>query len=149
MSLPGKGLFDSGRQALGSLVDLVLVRVELFGTELEAEKLRLLDTLLHAIMGVVLLSLALVGALGFVLLLFWDGYRLAALGVLTLALAGAGTMLLTRARTVLRSDSGPFALTLGELRQDRNRLRPDGTALPSPAPAADPAASRSTGSTAQ
>jgi uncharacterized membrane protein YqjE len=149
MSLPGKGLFDSGKQALGSLVDLVLVRVELFGTELEAEKLRLLDTLLHAIMGVVLLTLALVGAMGFVLLLFWDGYRLAALGVLTLLLAAAGTWLLMLARGRLRSGSGPFALTLGELRQDRDRLRPDGTALPSSAPAADPAAGRSTRRAAQ
>lgn len=118
------GLFDSTKRALDALVELAQVRLELFGTELEAEKLRIFDALLQAIIAVVLLGLALVLALGFVVLLFWEGHRLAAVGVLTLLFAGAGAALLLRARHALKTrDGGPFALTLGELQRDRTGLR--------------------------
>jgi len=118
------GLFDSSRRALDALLELVQVRLELFGSELEAEKLRLFDALLQAIIAVVLLGLALVLALGFVVLLFWEGHRLAAVGVLTLLFAAGGGVLLMRARKALTvQDGGPFALTLGELRRDRAGLQ--------------------------
>lgn len=126
---PARGLFESGKRAIDSLLDLAVVRLELFGSELEAEKLRLFDSLFNAAMGVVLLGLALVGALGFVVLLFWDGYRLPAVGVLTLLFATVGAWRLQRARDGLKArDGGPFALTLGELRQDRESLRPEDSA---------------------
>jgi len=129
--VPGKGLFESGKRAIDSLLDLALVRLELFGSELEAEKLRVFDALFNAAMGLVLLGLALVGALGFIVLLFWDGYRLPAIGVLTLLFAGLGAWLLHRARSGLKArDGGPFALTLGELRQDRESLRSEATTSP-------------------
>lgn len=130
---PGRGLFESGKRALDSLLDLAIVRLELFGSELESEKLRLFDALFNVAMGLVLLGLALVGALGFVVLLFWDGYRLPAIGVLTLLFAGVGAWLVQRARNKLKArDGGPFALTLGELRQDREGLQPTPVGLPVP-----------------
>ena len=130
---PGGGLFESGKRALDSLVDMALVRLELFGTELEAEKLRLFNALVQVAVALVMLALGLVLALGFVVLLFWDGYRLAAIGVLTLLFGGLGTGLLLRARNALIGrDGGPFSLTLGELRRDRESLRPAETHLPGP-----------------
>lgn len=129
------GLFDSGRRALHGLVDLAQLRLELFGTELEAEKLRLFDALFQAIAAVVLLGLALVLGLGFVVLLFWEGHRLAAIGVLTLLFTAAGLGLLWRARAGLKArDGGPFALTLGELRRDRDALQPPPASSAPPAP---------------
>jgi uncharacterized membrane protein YqjE len=120
----GTGLLDSGRRALDRLLQLAQLRLELLGTELEAEKLRLFDALLKAAIGLVLLGLAAVLALGFVILLLWDGYRLAAIGVLTLLLGGVGVWLLSRARAQLQADDGgPFALSLGELRRDRAPLQ--------------------------
>lgn len=136
--VPAKGgLFESGKRALDSLLDLLFLRLELFGTELEVEKLRLFDALFLAALGLVLLGLAMVGLLGFVVLLFWDGYRLAAVAVLTLLCAGIGAGLLWRARAGLSArEGGPFALTLGELQLDRQSLRPAGDGQPE-APAAD------------
>jgi uncharacterized membrane protein YqjE len=129
---PRPGLWDSGRRALDALIDLARVRLELFGTELEAEKLRLFDALVRLAIGVVLLGLALVLALGFVLLLLWESHRLAAIGVLALAFAAAGAAFLRRAREGLTvRDGEPFALTLGELRRDRAGLADD-TAPPPP-----------------
>lgn len=124
---PAKGLFDSAKRAVESLLALTQLRLELLCTELEAEKLRVYDGLVQAVMGLVLLALALVGTLGFVLTLFWEGHRLAALGVMVVVFAAAGGWMLLRARQALRGpDGGPFALTLGELRRDRDSLKAAG-----------------------
>lgn len=119
------GLFDSLRRLLATTLGIAQVRLELFGTELEAEKLRLFDALWRAALGLLLLGVALVLAVGFVLLLFWDGYRLPALAVTTLLFVAAGAFLLVRARALLRTgEGGPFALSLGELQRDRDGLTP-------------------------
>ncbi len=119
------GLFDSLRRLLATTLGIAQVRLELFGTELEAEKLRLFDALWRAALGLLMLGVALVLAVGFVLLLFWDGYRLPALAVTLLLFVAAGVGLLVRARALLRTgEGGPFALSLGELQRDRDGLQP-------------------------
>lgn len=141
------GLFDSLRRLLATALGIAQVRLELFGTELEAEKLRLFDALWRAALGLLLLGVALVLAVAFVLLLFWDGYRLPALGVTTLLLVAAGAGLLVRARTLLRTgEGGPFALSLGELQRDRDGLQPvaGAPAVPPPAAPVPPPASAAT-----
>ncbi len=131
----GGGLFSSLRRLLDTGLDIVQTRLELIGTELEQEKLRLLGALWQGALALLLLGLALVCALGFVVLLFWEGYRLPAVGVLTLLLGSAGAVFLRRARRALRSpEGGLFALSLGELKRDRDGLSP---------PAADAGASAS------
>lgn len=117
------GLFQSLRRLVGTGVEIVQVRLELFGSELEQEKLRLYDALLLAAIGLLLVILALVLAIAFVVLMFQEGYRLAAVGVLALGFGAGGWWLLRRARDGLRAgDGGPFALSLGELRRDREGL---------------------------
>ena len=125
MTGPGtsSGLFDSLRRLLGTCVDIVQVRLELFGSELEQEKLRLFDAMAQAAIGLLLVGLALVLGIAFIVMLFQEGYRLPAVGVLTLGFAGAGWGLLWRARKRMSAgDGGPFALSLGELRRDRAGL---------------------------
>jgi uncharacterized membrane protein YqjE len=119
------GLLDSLRRLLDTALGLAQARLELFGSELEEEKLRLFDVLWQAALALLLLGLALVLLLGFVVLLFWDSWRLPAVGVLTLVLGGGGVWLLLRARALLQaSEGGPFALSLAELRRDRDALSP-------------------------
>ena len=123
MSTPGSGRFNSLRRLFGTSLGIAQVRLQLLGTELEQEKLRLLDALVQAVVGLVMLALALVLAVGFVVLLFWEGYRLTAIGVLTLCFAGGGAWVLHRARNAARGpEGGPFALTLAELRSDHRSL---------------------------
>lgn len=119
----GGGLLQSLRRLADTALGIVQVRLELFGTELEQEKQRLFDALLWAVLGLLLVGLALVLAIGFVVLLFQEGYRLPAVGVLTLVFGGAGAWLLQRARRTLKAgDGGPFALSLSELRRDRDAV---------------------------
>lgn len=139
------GLFHSLRGLLATALGIAQVRLELFGTELEAEKLRLLDALWRLGLGLLLLGVAAVLAAGFVLLLFWDNYRLAALGVMVLLFLGGGVSLLFGARAALTAgEGGPFALSLGELQRDLHGLQaavvPGAkTALPPQGPGAGPA----------
>jgi len=117
------GLFASLRRLAGTMAGIVLVRLELLGTELEQEKLRLVSALWLAVAALMLLWLALVLFVGLIVLLLWDGYRLAAVGGLALLLAGTGGWLLHRARQRLAPPAGgAFALSLAELRRDRDSL---------------------------
>jgi uncharacterized membrane protein YqjE len=140
---PAPGLFGSLRRVLDTLLGTAQLRLELFGSELELEKLRLFDALLRAAIGLLLLGLALVMALAFLVLLFQPQYRLAAVGVLALGLGAGAAALLVQARRGLQAgDGGPFALTLGELRRDRAALgtqhEASGPAPVSPPPPASP-----------
>jgi uncharacterized membrane protein YqjE len=59
-----------------------------------------------------------------VILLLWDGYRLAAVGVLSLLFFGAGWRLLQVARQRLSAESNLFSVSLAELERDRAALTP-------------------------
>jgi uncharacterized membrane protein YqjE len=117
------GLFDSLRQLLRTALELVQVRLELLVSDLEIEKLRLVDVALRALLGLTLLGLGLVMLIGFVLLLFWDSYRLPALGVLTLLCLGGGVLLLQAAKRRLHPAEGMFAATRAELERDQAALQ--------------------------
>lgn len=118
------GLFDSLRQLLHTALSLAAVRLELFATDLEVEKGRLIGVALRALLGVMLLAMSLLLLIGFVLMLLWDGYRLPALGVLTLVCLLGGVWLLQAARQRLRQGEPMFAATRAEFERDQAALRP-------------------------
>ena len=117
------GLFESLRQLLRTALEMAQVRLELLVSDLEIEKLRLVDAVLRALLGLLLLGLGLVLLIGFVLLLLWDSYRLPALGVLTLLCLGGGLGLLHAAKHRLRHGEGMFAATRAEFERDQAALR--------------------------
>lgn len=120
----GGGLYHSLRRLVDTAVDILQVRLQLLGSEIEQEKVRLVEAMVQAAIGLVMVALSLVLVLGFVVLLFWEGYRLPAIGVLTLVFAGGGAWLLRNALAKARGpEGGPFALSLSELRRDREGLR--------------------------
>jgi uncharacterized membrane protein YqjE len=118
----GQGLFSSLRQLLGTAVATLQVRLALLSNEIEQEKLRLFDGLLWAGLALMLLALGTLLLAAFVVVLFWDNYRLQALGVLALLLLGAGAWLLSLARDRLRSAGGLFSTSVRELGRDRAGL---------------------------
>lgn len=118
----GRGLFASLRQMLVSALEMAQVRLALLSTEIEQEKLRLFDGLLWAGIALILTGTGLLMLCGFIVLLFWDGYRLAALGIMALLLLGAGLLLMRTARERLRSPGGLFDASVEELARDRAGL---------------------------
>ncbi len=128
MSKAGKidGLFASLRRLLGTLLEIAQVRLELLGTELELEKQRLFDALLLGLLALLMAGVGLVLLCGFIVLLFWDGYRLAVLGVMLLLVLIAAVGLVRAARRRLQSPNGIFEASLAELQRDRAGLQPAG-----------------------
>ncbi len=117
-----QGLFASVRQLLGTTLELMQNRIALISNEIEQEKLRLFDGLLLA--GLALLSLGL-GALlltAFIVVLFWDSYRLQALGGLAVLFLSAGSGLLAVAHAHLRKPGGLFQSSAEEIFRDRAAL---------------------------
>jgi uncharacterized membrane protein YqjE len=118
------GLFESLRQLLHTALELAQVRLELLVTDLQLEKLRLVEVALRALLGLLLLGLGLLLLIAFLLLLLWDSYRLPALGVLTLLCVGGGLLLLQAAKRRLREGDELLAGTRAEFERDRAALRP-------------------------
>ena len=118
------GLFESLRQLLHTALSLATVRLELLATDLEIEKLRLIEVTLRALLGIMLLGLSLLLLIGFLLMLLWDGYRLPVLGVLTLLCLLGGLALLHAAKRRLRQGEPMFAATRAEFERDQAALRP-------------------------
>jgi uncharacterized membrane protein YqjE len=117
------GLFAALRQLLHSAAQLALLRLDLLATDLELEKLRLVDVAVRALLGLMFIGLGLVLLIGFVLLLMWDSYRLAAAGVLTLLFLGGGGLLLQAAKRRLNDGEPMLAATRAEFARDQAALR--------------------------
>lgn len=117
------GLFASLRRLLDSGLEMAQVRIELLVVELELEKKRVFDGLLWAALAMLLLGVGLVLLVGLVLMMFWDGYRLPALAVMSLLFLGAGLWLGLTARQKLSSRDGALNGSRAELAGDRQALR--------------------------
>jgi uncharacterized membrane protein YqjE len=118
----GHGLFASLRKLSDTLVETLQVRLALLSNEIEQEKLRLFDGVLWAGLALLLLGLGVLLLCAFTVVLFWDSYRLAALGGLSVLLLGLGAWLLLAARARLQSPGGLFNTSVEELKRDRAGL---------------------------
>lgn len=123
-SKAGQGLFASLRQLLGTAVETLQVRLALLSNEIEQEKVRLFDSLLWAGLALMLLGLGALLLCAFIVMLFREEYRLAALGVLSALFLGAGAWLMQAARVHLHKPGGPFNTSVEELGRDRAGLNP-------------------------
>ncbi len=120
---PPRGIVDSLRALLDTVLTILHGRAELFSTELEEEATRLVRVLLWGLVSVfsVIIAASFLGTM--LLVAAPERYRAlvaAGLGVLFLAAAGIG---LSVVRKVLRSKPRPFDATLSELEKDRNAIR--------------------------
>lgn len=117
------GFFSALKQLLGTALEIAQVRLELVGTEVELEKRRIFEGLLWGAMALLCLGMGLTLFCGFLILLFWEGYRLAAVGVLALVFVGSGTLLALQARKRIQNQQTMFSASLNELKQDQAGLQ--------------------------
>lgn len=111
------------RRILDSGSALLQTRVELFVTELQEEKLRLLDSLLWALIGVALGAMTLIMATATLVMLFWESSPLLVLSLGTLAYGGATGWVFWSLNNKVKASPRPFAGTISELDKDREWLR--------------------------
>lgn len=108
---------------LAGLLEIVATRIELAGSDIELQLERLRSAALLALAGLLLLALALVFGSAFVIVIFWETYRLTAIAGVTLVYAAAGIACLLVARRHMRDSPKPFEATIAELQHDLSRLR--------------------------
>lgn len=110
-------------RALGAtLLELVGSRIELAVVELREEGERRKGMLALAAVGALFLALGLLLVAAFIVLLFWDTHRLAALGAVTLVYLGIAAYCFLRLRKEQQDAPPPFEATLRELAADREML---------------------------
>ena len=123
MAASRRGLLASLRNLLAHGLSLAQVRLELFLTELEEEKSRLLKLLAFGAAALLLLAAGLVFLAVFITVLLWDEHRLLALGLFSLLFLGSGTLALVLASGQARRKNQPLAASLDELAKDRAALQ--------------------------
>lgn len=116
------GLFASFRRLLYSTTELAEVRLQLFATELQQEKLRLLESLAWLVLAALACGVGLVLFSVFIVMLFDSAYRLPALAVLSLLFFAGGWAAWRLARGRQSSGGAAFEASLAELRRDRAAL---------------------------
>ena len=118
---PG-GLRDALERLAAGALSLVQTRAELAALEFDEARERAKDRLVLIVVAAVCFANGLLAATAFVVVYFWDSYRLAALGAVTLAWLLGGVLALWRVSVRQRTDPRPFAATLAELERDREWL---------------------------
>lgn len=116
-------LYASVKGLLGTALTLLQTRVQLFATELEEERQRLLSLMLWGAVATVALGAGLVFVAIFLTVLFWDTHRLLVLGIFSALFLGGGVFAAYLAWKLGTSPSGLFAASLTELGRDRAALR--------------------------
>jgi uncharacterized membrane protein YqjE len=115
-------LAAAGRVA-STLVAMVGTRLELAAVEFQEDARRLLGYLAWTLLAVFLAAASIMLVVLFVILLFWDSYRLQAVaGMAVLLSLGAGLIVMS-VRSKLNAQTPLFADTLAELRKDVEYVR--------------------------
>ncbi len=118
------GLFSSLRGLLVTVVALLGNRLDLLGTELAEERIRLLSLLTYGAAALLLLGAGTVYLSIFLTVLLWDSNRLLALGIFSALFLAGGLLALGMTIGFVRAGSRLFAASLAELGKDRDALRP-------------------------
>jgi uncharacterized membrane protein YqjE len=111
-----------------TLIAMVRTRLELAAVEVQEEARRLLGYMAWTLLAVFLAAAALMLAALFVILLFWDSYRLQAVAGMAILFALAGTVIVIKVRASFDVKPPMLSATLAELHKDADLLRHAGHA---------------------
>jgi len=117
------GLLASLPRLLDTLIEIAQTRISIVSTEIEEERERLRELVLYGFWSLFLLSMGLILGTLFVVVAFWDEYRLHALGVIASLYFLAGIVATVRLGRSLRTRPRMFAATMRELEKDRTELK--------------------------
>lgn len=122
MAEAGAGLMGSIKQLLSTVTSIASTRLELLANELQEERLRLTQMLLFTLLALFCFGVGILLLTAFIVVLFWDDHRLAALGALSAIFLALGTLMAMRLRSKAQARSRLFSASLAELTKDREQL---------------------------
>lgn len=116
-------MLESAGRILATVVAMVQTRLELAAVEVEEESLRFLNTLLLSLLALFLCGLAVLLLSFFVILLFWDSYRFAAVLGLAGVYALAGSALFMKVRASMANKPRLLQHTMAEIAKDIEAIK--------------------------
>jgi uncharacterized membrane protein YqjE len=116
-------LFATAGRVASTLVAMVGTRLELAAVEFQEEARRLLGYLAWSLLAMFLAAGSTMLIALFVILLFWDSYRLQAVAGMAALLGMAAGAIVMSVRSRLDAQAPLFADTLAELRKDVEYVR--------------------------
>jgi len=119
---PALGLAAMLRRIAAQAIELLQLRIELFGTEWQAEKLRIYSALTGLLLAILLAGATLVMLSLTLLLLCPPAWRWCVALVLAIVFGALARLVWRRAVAQLRPPGGAFALTLAELARDKDQF---------------------------
>lgn len=119
-----EGVAASLKGVGATLLDMVGTRAELAMLELREHGERRKQMFMLELAAAMLLAMALLFAGVFVVALFWDSHRLAAIAGVTLAYLGIAGVAAARLAAIKRASPPPFEATLRTLAADRELFKP-------------------------
>ncbi len=118
------GLLESVKRLAGTLLAIIQTRLELLANEIEEERLRVMQMLFYGSVALFLFAMATMLLTLFVVVVFWDSYRLQVLGGLTVLFFVAGLLVWNALRSMTQERPKLFSTSLSELSDDIDRLTP-------------------------
>jgi uncharacterized membrane protein YqjE len=115
-------LAAAGRIA-ATVVAMVGTRLELAAVEFQEDARRLLGYLAWTLLAVFLAAAAFMLVALFVIVLFWDDYRLQAIAGMAILFAVLAGLILMKVKSRLNNQASLFSATLAELRKDVAYIR--------------------------
>jgi uncharacterized membrane protein YqjE len=117
------GFLAAGGRIAATLVAMVGTRLELAAVEFQEDARRLLGHVAWTLLAVFLAAGALLLAALFVIALFWDTYRLQAVGGMAVLFGAVAGIILMKVRAGMNAEAPLLSATLAELRNDIDYLR--------------------------
>lgn len=126
------GLLAAAGRIGATVAAMAATRLELAAVEVQEEARRLLGYLVWTLLGASLVAGAFMLCAVFVILVFWDTYRLQAVAAMIALLGLGGAALLWRVKAALRAAPAPLSATMAELRNDLDYFRHAGARIQEP-----------------
>lgn len=117
-----KGLLASLATLTATLVAIAYTRLELLSNELDEEKAHFLGVMVLILVMLFSLGVGVLLATIFLVMTFWDNYRLPLLAAMAVIYLGAGLVAWLVASRKMKKKARPFADSLAELKKDHSQL---------------------------
>jgi uncharacterized membrane protein YqjE len=121
---PGSGILQSLRNLAATLLELLQTRLELVVTELEEERLRLLQLLFWAAAALLFFAIGLLLLILLLVVLFWESHRVLAIVTIAAVFLGLGIYTGMRVRSLAQARPRLLSTSRDQLSKDRDRLTP-------------------------
>jgi uncharacterized membrane protein YqjE len=117
------GIFNSLRQLSATAIEILLVRLTLFGNEIELEKSRIIRSLVSALIATAAFSLGILFLCLVLIVMAGTDYQFTVICALSVLFMSVGIFFVLQSRKLMTSADGIFGASTSELKSDLQHLR--------------------------